>query len=81
MLYQDGRSGGGGGGGGSSDPPPPGWLVTLHHYDLDKHQYQFLVVFSIVIIMTMMSIFSVASKSNVLIRYPAAWTQVFKSLR
>ena len=39
MLYQDGRSGGGGGGGGSSDPPLPGWLVTLHHYDLDKNHY------------------------------------------
>ena len=37
MLYQDGRSGEGGGGGGGFVPLH--WLVTLHHYDLDKHQY------------------------------------------
>ena len=77
--------GGGGGGGGGVRPTPlhlGGWLVTLHHYDLDNHKYFiiFFVVISIVIIMTEMSIFSVASKSSVLIRYPAC-TQVFKSLR
>ena len=50
--------GGGGGGGGSSDLPPPGWKTTKL---ID-------VVFSIVIIMTKMSIFSAVSKSSVLIR-------------
>ena len=69
------------GGGGGFVWPPSTWLVS-HFAQLCIGQTSILIfaVFSIVIILTKMSIFSVPSKSSVLIRYPA-WTQVFKSLR